>query len=72
MTGIKISFLANLITAGDISPLELSLLSISFMYLKTVSVETNSDLKNEKNPKFIFDCFDTWVIAKVLNFFSII
>ena len=72
VTGIKISFLANLITAGDISPLELSLLSISFMYLKTVSVETNSDLKNEKNPKFIFDCFDTWVIAKVINFFSII
>ena len=72
MTGIKISFLANLIMAGDISPLELSLLSISFMYLKTISVETNSDLKNVKNPKFIFDCFDTWVIAKVLNFFSTI
>ena len=43
--GIKISFLANLIMAGDISPLELFLLSISFIYLKTMSVETNSNLK---------------------------
>ena len=42
---IKISFLANLIMAGDISPLELFLLSISFIYLKTMSVETNSNLK---------------------------
>ena len=33
--GIKISFLADLIMAGDISPLEIFLLSISFMYLKT-------------------------------------
>ena len=35
--GIKISFLANLIMAGDISPLELFLMSISFMYLKILS-----------------------------------
>ena len=34
--GIKISFLADLIMAGDISPLEIFLLSVSFMYLKTV------------------------------------
>ena len=33
--GIKISFLANLIMAGDISPLEPFLMSISFMHLKT-------------------------------------
>ena len=32
--GIKISFLGNLIMAGDISPLELFLMSISFMHLK--------------------------------------
>ena len=43
--GIKISFLANLIMAGDISPLELFLMSISFMYLKILSAETNSNLK---------------------------
>ena len=43
--GIKISFLANLIMAGDIFPLELFLMSISFMYLKTMSTETNSNLK---------------------------
>ena len=43
--GIKISFLANLIMAGDISPLELFLMSISFMHLKTMSVGTNSNLK---------------------------
>ena len=34
--GIKISLLASLIRAGDISPLEIFLLSILFMYLKTV------------------------------------
>ena len=45
VTGIKISFLANLIMAGDISPLELFLMSISFMYLKILSAETNSNLK---------------------------
>ena len=45
MIGIKISFLANLIMAGDISPLELFLMSISFMHLKTMSAETNSNLK---------------------------
>ena len=39
--GVKISFLANLIIAGDISPLELFLMSISFMYLKILSAETN-------------------------------
>ena len=38
--GIKISFLANLIMAGDISLLELFLMSISFIYLKIMSVET--------------------------------
>ena len=43
--GIEISFLANLIMAGDISPLELSLMSISFTYHKILSAETNSDLK---------------------------
>ena len=43
--GIKISFLANLIIAGDISPFELFLMSISFMHLKTMSAETNSNLK---------------------------
>ena len=31
--------------AGDIFPFELLLLSISFMYLKTMSVETNSNFK---------------------------
>ena len=31
--------------AGDISLLELSLMSISFMYIKTMSAETNSNLK---------------------------
>ena len=36
--------------AGDISPLELFLMSISFMYLKILSAETN--------PKFIFHCFE--------------
>ena len=45
VTGIKISFLANLIMAGDISPLEIFLMSISFMYLKILSAETNSNLK---------------------------
>ena len=45
--GIKISFLANLIMAGDISPLELFLMSISFMYLKIMSVETNPNLKSK-------------------------
>ena len=43
--GIKISFLANLIMAGDISPLELFLMPISLMYLKILSAETNSNLK---------------------------
>ena len=43
--GIKISFLANLIMAGDISPLELFLVSISFMYLKIMFAKTNSNLK---------------------------
>ena len=38
-------FLANLIMAGDISPLELFLDLISFLYLKTMSVKTNSNLK---------------------------
>ena len=42
---IKISFLANLIMAGDISPLELFLVSISFMYLKIMFAKTNSNLK---------------------------
>ena len=45
MIGIKISLLANLIMAGDISPLELFLVSISLMYLKIMFAETNSDLK---------------------------
>ena len=40
---IKISFLPNLIMVGDISPLELFLMSISFIHLK--SVETNSKLQ---------------------------
>ena len=31
--------------AGDISLLELFLMSISFMYIKTMSAETNSNLK---------------------------
>ena len=65
--GIKIYFLANLIMAGDISPLELFIISISFMYLKILSAETNSK-KDFLN--LIFYCFDTCVIAKVLNFFS--
>ena len=43
--GIKISFLPNLIMAGDISPLELFLISISFMHLKVLSAEANSNLK---------------------------
>ena len=42
--GIDISFLAELIMAEDVSLLELFLLSISFMYLKTMSVKTNSNL----------------------------
>ena len=45
VTGIKSSFLANLIMAGDISPLELFLVSISFMYLKIMFAKTNSNLK---------------------------
>ena len=53
--------------AGDISPLELFIISISFMYLKILSAETNSK-KDFLN--LIFYCFDTCVIAKVLNFFS--
>ena len=68
--GIKISFLANLIMAGDISLLELFLMSISFMYLKILSAETNSNLKLKDFLNLIFYCFDTCVIAKVLNFFS--
>ena len=42
--GIKISVLAKLIMAGDTSPLELFLMSISFMYLTILSAETNSNL----------------------------
>ena len=65
MIGSKF-FLANLI-AGDISQLELFLLLISFMYLKTVSVETNSDLKLKEflNLSLIF-----LILLKVFNFFS--
>ena len=55
--------------ARDISPLELFSLSISFMYLKTMSVETLK-FKVKMIFKFIFDYFDTWVIVKELNFFS--
>ena len=60
---------------GDISPLELFLMSILFIYLK--SVETNVcrnkfKVKVKRISKFIFDCFDTWVIVIVLNFFSTI
>ena len=69
--GIKISFLANLMMRGDISPLELFLMSISFMYLKTVC-RNKFKFKVGRISKFIFDCFDTWGIAKVLNFFSTI
>ena len=69
--GIKISFLANLIMAGDISPLELFLISISFMHLKTVC-RNKFKFKVERIPKFIFDCFDTWVLVKGLNFLSTI
>ena len=43
--GIRISFLANLRMAGDISPIELFLMSISFMYLKILSLEANANLK---------------------------
>ena len=43
--GIKISFLVNLIMAGDISPLELFLRSILFMRLRTTSAETNPNLR---------------------------
>ena len=43
--GIKISFLAYLIMTGDISSLELFLMSISFMHVKTMFAETNSNLK---------------------------
>ena len=68
--GIKIYFLANLIMAGDISPLELFIMSISFMYLKILSAETNSNLKLKDFLNLIFYCFDTCVIAKVVNFFS--
>ena len=46
--GIKF-FLTNLIMGGNVSPLELFLMPISFMYLKTMSVETNSNLKLIKN-----------------------
>ena len=40
LIGIKIYFLANLIMAGDISLLEIFLMSISFICLKIMSVET--------------------------------
>ena len=42
--GIKISFLANVIMAGDVSQLQLFLLLYSFMYF-CMSAETNSNLK---------------------------
>ena len=42
------SFLANLIMAGDISLLELFLMSILFICLKTMSVETNSNFNLKK------------------------
>ena len=45
VSGIKFFFSANLIMTGGVSPLELFLMSISFMYLKIMSAETNSDLK---------------------------
>ena len=45
VSGIKFFFSANLIMTGGVSPLELFLMSISFMYLKIMSEETNSDLK---------------------------
>ena len=48
--GSRISFLANLKMAGDISPLELFLVSISFMYLKTMSAETDSNLRLKEFP----------------------
>ena len=63
--GIKISFLANLIMAGDISPLEL-------FSPQNYVCRNKFKFKTERIPKFIFDCFDTWVIVKVLNFFSTI
>ena len=66
--GIKISFLAKLIMAGDISPLELSF-NINFIYVSPNYVCRNKfKFKVERIPKFIFDCFDTWVIVKVINF----
>ena len=43
--GIEIYFLGNLIMAGNVYPLELFLMSISFMHLKAMSVEINSNLK---------------------------
>ena len=56
LIGIKIYFLANLKMAGDISPLELLLMSISFMHLKIWSAEKNSNLmlKDFLNLYFIF------------------
>ena len=48
--GIKISFLANLIMAGDISPLELLLMSISFMYVYVC--RNKSKFKVKRIPKF--------------------
>ena len=66
----KTSFLANLIMAGDISSLERFLMSISFMYLKILSAETNPNLKLKDFLNFSFYCLDTWVIVEVLNFFS--
>ena len=48
--GIKISFLANLIMAGDISPLELLLMSISFMYVYVC--RNKFKFKVKRIPKF--------------------
>ena len=44
-TDFQICISVSLTAAGDISLLELFLMSISFLCLKIMSVETNSDLK---------------------------
>ena len=55
--------------AGDIS----SLFNVNFIYESQNYVCRNKfEFKVERIPKFTVDCFDTWVIVKVLNFFSTI
>ena len=68
---IKIYFLANLMMAGDISPLE-HFFSVKFIYVSQNYVCRNKfKFKVEIIPKFIYDFFDTCMIVKV-TFSSII